>query len=184
MKLVVGLGNPEDRYKDSRHNIGFMVVDALGLKIRSAKFETRNRFQSEISINKSIILAKPTTQMNSSGLAVAKLVNFYKIRPADLWVIHDDLDIKLGQYKIQKGRGPKIHKGLNSIYQRFGKVDFWHVRVGVENRKKPFKILNFQLTRKVPGERYVLKNFTDEEVEILNPIIGNIVVDLNSYLSK
>jgi len=186
MKLIAGLGNPGERYKNNRHNVGWRVLDRLAKKIQNndLEFKLSKKHSCYLAQTQDFLLAKPTTQMNSSGVVVSSLASFFKIQPENIWVIHDDLDIKLGQYKVQRGKGPKIHKGLNSIYERFGKTDFWHVRVGVENRKKPLKILNFQLTRKVPGERYVLQDFTDEEVEILNPIIGSIVVDLNSYLSK
>ena len=108
------------------------------------------------------------------------IASYYKIQASNIWVIHDDLDIKLGQYKIQKGKGPKIHKGLLSIYEKFGRSDFWHVRVGVENRKKKFSLFGFQYPKKIPGEKYVLQNFTDEELEILNSVIDNIVSELSN----
>src|SRR4030042_2590907 len=114
MKLVVGLGNPGEKYKNTRHNVGFSVLDKLQTEISKSEFlnskqipnsnfQLNSKFQSLVTIYQSLILAKPQTFMNSSGIAVAKLATFYKIQANNIWVIHDDLDIKLGEYKIQKG---------------------------------------------------------------------------------
>ena len=120
---------------------------------------------------KSVLLAKPQTFMNNSGVAVSSLVNFYKITPGNLYVIHDDLDIKLGEYKIQFGKGPKDHGGLNSIYEKLGRRDFWHVRIGIENRIK-----NNEL--QIKGEDYVLQDFTNEEKRHIENINGQILREL------
>jgi len=80
----------------------------------------------------------------------------------DLYIVHDDLDIKLGEYKIQKGKGPKVHKGINSIEKALGTDDFWRVRVGVDNRDS---------NNRTPGEQYVLQDFTSEEKEILDKVL-------------
>jgi len=156
MKLVVGLGNPGEEYKDTRHNVGFMVVDALGLRPSDG-----------------IVLVKPETFMNRSGEAVKKLVNKYKVQSTNLYVIHDDLDIPLGKYKIQKGRGPKEHRGILSIEQSLGKKDFWRVRIGVENRSSD-----------MAGDEYVLDNFTAEERAIIDGVIQDVVKDLWVVLNQ
>jgi len=189
MKLIVGLGNPGDKYTNNRHNVGFMVADKLLEKLGDDNWSVSKKgklLYSWIQLkDEKVELVKPQTLVNGSGYSVSYARRKHSdLTPEDIYIIHDDLDIKLGQYKIQKGKGPKIHKGLNSIYETVGKMNFWHVRVGVENRKKPLKILNFKLTRKIPGERYVLQNFTDKEVEILASVIDNIIVELESRLSK
>jgi PTH1 family peptidyl-tRNA hydrolase len=209
MKLVVGLGNPGEKYIKTRHNTGFLVLDELKSKISNLQlsitnqlpiFKFQKKFNSEICIfqlhttnNLQLVLARPQTFMNDSGKAVSALAAFYKILPSDIWVIHDDLDIKLGDYKIQKGTGPKVHNGIKSIEKELGTKDFWRVRVGIENRQEKFSIFNYQLSiksqlsniqnlkkEKTPGDQYVLQDFTDEEAEILEPVITKIVYDINS----
>lgn len=107
--------------------------------------------------------------MNESGEFVKKLTTDYRLQTTDLYVVHDDLDIPLGSYKIQFGRGPKDHNGILSIEDKLGTKDFWRVRVGVDNR--PFD-------NKPMGEEYVLQNFTDEEREILNSTIKGMLREL------
>lgn len=150
MKLIIGLGNPREKYKNNRHNVGYMLVD---------KLKTLN--------SKQILIFKSTNFMNNSGEFVKKLVDQYRPDLANLWIIHDDLDIALGSYKIQFGKGPKDHNGLNDIYSKLGSQDFWHVRVGIENR-----IMNNEL--KIKGEDYVLENFTEEERKILDKVISKV----------
>lgn len=150
MRLIVGLGNPGEKYKNNRHNVGHMVIDAL----KETKKELKNT-----------VVAKSNTFMNSSGSFISQMMQKYNISVDDLWVIHDDLDIKLGEYKIQKGKGPKIHNGLNNIYEKIGTIDFWHVRVGVDNRSPE---------NRTKGEDYVLEDFGDVELEKLGRVTKEI----------
>lgn len=168
MKLVAGLGNPGERHRKNRHNVGFMFLDKLASKLRSDKWDTNQKFNSELNmINQSLIIAKPQTFMNSSGEAVSKLVNYYKMKFDDVYVVHDDLDIKLGEFKIQKGKGPKVHNGVESVEKRLGSKNFWRVRIGVENREGKGK--------KIEGKDYVLQNFTDEENKVVGVTINEAV---------
>ena len=182
MKLIIGIGNPGEKYKGNRHNVGWLVLDELKQEISKSEFLISNqtlnpnfqfqkKFQSEIVKLGNLILAKPQTMMNSSGKAVRKLVDHYKIKMPNLWVIHDDLDLRLGNYKIQKGKGPREHKGLLSIYEALRTKDFWHVRVGVDNRDKDSR---------TAGEAYVLQDFLPEEQKIVNEVIKKIVDGLIS----
>ena len=181
MKLVVGLGNPGEKYRNNRHNVGFMVVDVLAERKTHEQWSAVKKLDCLlITIRKKLILAKSQTFMNSSGKSVRKLVNLFKIKTPELWVIHDDLDIKLGEYKIQKGKGPKDHKGLLSIYKTLGTKDFWHVRVGVENRTQGLGVRDQRLS----GEDYVLQDFGNEELVIIKQIIGKIVKDLIDKLTN
>ena len=108
--------------------------------------------------------------MNKSGDAAGYVKKKHpKLNMNDLFIIHDDLDIKLGEYKIQKGKGPKEHKGLNSVYEKLGSKDFWHVRVGVENRDKE---------NRIPGEKYVLQNFEKAEMDIIKKTIQKVAYKL------
>jgi len=150
MKIILGLGNPGEKYKNNRHNVGYMVID----EIKTQKSKVKN-----------IVAVKTNTFMNQSGEFVRKFVEQYGVSLPNLWVIHDDLDIPLGSYKIQKGKGPKLHNGINSIEEKLGTDEFWRVRVGVDNRDTNDRIL---------GEDYVLQDFSDEELGLLRPVIGEI----------
>ena len=149
MKLIVGLGNPGGKYKNNRHNVGYMVVDELRKKP-----------------NGGFIAVKSGAMMNESGKAVSRLVNKQTLEKINLHIVHDDLDIPLGKYKIQKGVGPKDHKGLNSIYKSLSTKDFWHVRVGVDNRDP---------VERQEGEKYVLQDFESEEEKIIKHVISEVV---------
>lgn len=156
MKAIVGLGNVGEKYARTRHNVGFMVIEKLAPLVKDKK---------------EIILFKPDTMMNASGAAVNKLVEGKKIKLSDLFIIHDDLDIRLGEYKIQRAKGPKVHKGVNSIESALGTSDFWRVRVGVDSRDPD---------NRTPGEEYVLQDFSDEEMETL----GGVLDDLCKKLAR
>jgi PTH1 family peptidyl-tRNA hydrolase len=150
MKLIVGLGNPGEKYKNTRHNAGFLLVDEL---------EKLNLPDT--------ILFKPQKFMNRSGVGVKKLVKKYPLDRNELFVAHDDLDIPLGKFKITKGRGPKVHNGLKSVYEQLGTKDFWHVRIGIDNRL----VTGFSGT----GEDYVLQSWRPEERDVIERVIKAIV---------
>ena len=165
MKLVVGLGNPGEKYAGTRHNVGFVVVDRL---VGEEEFKMEKKFKSEIVRMGEVLVAKPQSFMNKSGDVVSEVVRFYKVETDDLWVIHDDLDIRLGSYKVQKGVGPKVHNGVGNIEERLGENEFWRVRVGVDNRE----------SREVSGEEYVLGKFRSSERKVLGEVIERVTVDL------
>lgn len=173
MLLIIGLGNVGKRYLMTRHNVGFEIVDVLVSRLRFKKFKFVKKLHSLISSStypmvteKSLLLAKPAELMNFSGIAVSKLVHHFNIKLSDTWVIYDDLDIPLGSYKIQKGKGPKDHKGVLSIYEKLKTKDFWHVRIGIDNRF---------FSEKISGDEYVLQKFTREEREILQGVIDKVI---------
>ena len=160
MKLFVGLGNPGERYKLTRHNVGFMVLDNL---IKQSSVEGwDNKFDSffnKIIIDqKSMILLKPLTFMNISGSAVQKVKNFYGIDPNNIVIIHDDIDLELGKIKFKKGGGDGGHNGLKSIIKLIG-FEFNRIRIGIGRPKK------------ISVSSYVLNNFPEEEVSLLKKII-------------
>lgn len=171
MKLIVGLGNPGQKYKNNRHNVGFAVLEALQ-KIFNFQFSSTNQFlmrknfQTEICEYKDFVMAKPQGFMNRSGVAVKKLSKIYQLTANDLFVVHDDLDIPLGKFKIGQ-KGPKVHNGLKSIYEQLGFKNFWHVRIGIDNRQKT----GFKGT----GEEYVLQNFRPEEKVTIAQVIGEVI---------
>jgi len=182
MKLIVGLGNPGEKYMHNRHNVGFMVVDELILKMQESQsleleFKIAKKFEAEIVQAKDFILAKPQTFMNDSGQAVSAIARFYKIESSDIYIIHDDLDIPMGKYKIVKGHGPKVHNGLGSVREHLGEFDFWYVKVGVENRE-------VRGNSGIPGVEYSLQNFRPEERVIIDNVIDKIVGELSALVAK
>lgn len=147
MKLIVGLGNPGSKYESTRHNVGFIVLDHL-LKdlepVNKSNWTTENKLKSDIyildyqaksGVAEKVILAKPLTYMNNSGMAVGLIARFYKIKPIDIWVVHDDLDLPLGFLKIRFGGGTAGHHGLDSILETLGTDKFWRFRMGIGNHK-------------------------------------------------
>lgn len=132
--LVVGLGNPGPNYAKTRHNVGFMVADLLAGRIGSA-FKVHKRSGAEIATGrlagKSVVLAKPRTYMNESGRHVGPLANFYSVAPADVIVLHDELDIDFGRIRLKYGGGVAGHNGLKSVAAALGTKDFQRVRIGV-----------------------------------------------------
>jgi len=156
MYLIVGLGNPGKEYELTRHNAGFVAVEMLLDKLDSKeKFRKETKFQAEVARNGEIVVIRPTTFMNESGRAVKKIMDFYKLSPSDLIVIHDDLDISLGEYKIQKGVGPKVHNGVDSVEAYVGSKEFVRLRLGVDNRGAG---INYG-----SGADYVLSKMAKEE---------------------
>lgn len=176
MKVIVGLGNPGVKYSKNRHNVGFMVVDEFAEKLVDGQWAMTKKFNAEIILAKNYILVKPQTYMNDSGDSVCAICRFYKIKNEELYIVHDDLDIKIGNYKIQHGKGPQVHNGLLSIEQQLGTDKFWNVRVGVENRE-------VRGNKGIPGMVYSLQDFTTEEREIVEEVTSKIVDELKSVVS-
>lgn len=146
MKLIVGLGNPGKKYEKTRHNVGFMVLDALRNKLtgyyQADNWNLNKKFNAYLSgctiAGNKIIMAKPTTYMNASGQSVQMIAHFYKISPEDIIVVHDEKDISLGQIKVQEDRGAAGHNGIKSIIEHIGTKKFTRFRVGIaaKNPKK------------------------------------------------
>ncbi len=173
MKLIIGLGNPGEKYKENRHNIGFMVLDKLNKKSwqrSKGGFLVYSWYRSDIE------LIKPQIFMNDSGVAVKYTVNKHKAKTTDLYIIHDDLDLPLGTWKLQFAKGPKDNGGINSIEQVLGTKNFWRIRVGVDNRKhEP------HFTKVTRGEEYVLEDFTKDEKIILDKVIKDVCKKLATF---
>ena len=167
MKLIVGLGNPGEKYKKTRHNAGFLAVDELVLSIKYQVLSTQSKFNAEILNgavdDKKIIFAKPQTFMNNSGETIGAIVNYYKINTEDIIIIHDDLDIPLGEYKISKNKNSGGHKGVQSIIDHLSTKDFTRIRIGIMIENK-----------KTPTEKFVLEKFSIEEMGIVNKMIREI----------
>jgi PTH1 family peptidyl-tRNA hydrolase len=173
MKLIVGLGNPGEKYENNRHNVGFMFCDYLAKEIVWNKSKKGQLLYAWTLVNdKKIELIKPITFMNKSGEAVRYAVKKHQLQSDDLVVVHDDLDIPLGDFKIQKGVGPKLHNGIASIESHLKIKDFLRVRIGVDARG----------TRKIDGETYVLSDFTKSEGALLESLFPKIANRLNDLV--
>jgi PTH1 family peptidyl-tRNA hydrolase len=182
MRLLVGLGNPGSRYAMTRHNVGFMAIDAIAARYRFPPF--RAKFQGTLAEgmigDTRILLLKPETYMNLSGDSAGAAARFYKIDPAEIAVFHDDIDLADGKLRVKRGGGAGGHNGLRSIDDALG-PDYWRVRIGVGH----------------PGmrelvEAYVLQNFTSEDRQWLEPMIAALAEaapvlasdDAGAYMSK
>lgn len=137
MKLIVGLGNPGGQYESTRHNIGYMVVDKLAKELGETAppwviDAKRNVLTAKIG---EVLLVKPQTFMNKSGFAVKALIDFYKLTPADVWVIHDDIDLPLGKIKIREKGSSAGHNGVESIIKELGTDTFVRFRLGIGRGK-------------------------------------------------
>jgi PTH1 family peptidyl-tRNA hydrolase len=168
MKLLVGLGNPGPQYEKTRHNLGFMILEQF-LKdfepLKDTVWNNSRKFKSDIvemewqprkgDLEK-VILLKPKTFMNNSGMAVKLVADYYKISPEDIWVIHDDVDLKLGMLRIRNGGGSGGHRGIESVLQVLPQGNFWRVRSGIGRPQ--------QETADAKGiDDYVLGKFNHEE---------------------
>lgn len=133
MRLVVGLGNPGPDYARHRHNLGFMAVEAIAGRYRIGPW--RRKFRGEVAEGQldatRVVLLKPQTYMNESGRSVAEAAGFFKIAPADIIVLHDELDLAAGKVRAKLGGGVAGHNGLRSLASGLGTRDFWRVRIGI-----------------------------------------------------
>jgi PTH1 family peptidyl-tRNA hydrolase len=154
--LVVGLGNPGENYARTRHNLGFMVADLLAARM-GAKFKAHKRSGAEVITGRlaghSVVLAKPRCYMNESGRQVGPLAKFYSVSPADIIVIHDELDLEFGCIRLKFGGGEGGHNGVRSLVSALGTTDFQRVRIGIgrpPGRKDPaaFVLENFTATER------------------------------------
>ncbi len=196
MKLIIGLGNPGERYEKTRHNLGFTVLDKFIREFSPVKrndWSENTKFKSEIaeiewqrrhsikvgkdliSLEK-VVLVKPLTFMNLSGNAVRSVVDYYKINTDDIWVIHDDIDINFGGFKIRLGGSSAGHKGVESIIKVLGTDKFWRFRLGVGHPIKKSKIL--------PVDEFVLRGFGRGEAGKLKDLIKKTVNAIEMSLEK
>lgn len=169
MKLIVGLGNPEKKYDNTRHNIGFMVLDNyLGKVDYKSKF---NGLYYEKNINnEKVIFLKPQTYMNNSGLSVFEFVNFYKISLKDILIIQDDLDLDIGMVKFKFNSSSGGHNGIKSIINCLGSQEFSRLKIGINNEYKKDTI------------DFVLSKFSKKDIEKLD--FDKINNAINDFLSN
>ena len=177
MIIIVGLGNPGPKFKDTRHNVGFQAVDKFKEKNNFPDFKLSKKFNAEISeglLNEEeVILAKPQTYMNESGGAIKKIIGYWKLDIGNLIVVHDDIDLETGKIKISAGRGSAGHKGIESIIRELGTNNFSRIRIGIEPEDKTKKALEL-----------VLKGFDKKEKEKIDYAINNAYLALETAAKK
>lgn len=199
MKLIVGLGNPGEKYQNTRHNIGFMALDALLEKFESADktfWEEKKDLKSNIKLvsaksnepaaNSQILLVKPTTFMNNSGFAVSKVLNYYKIDPVEITIIHDDLDLPFGKIRVRMGGAAGGHHGVESIIEQLKTDKFLRVRLGIGSdariaRRDKRNTEEYVLGNISSSERGKAKTMTREAVRMVEQILQH---GIDTYMAK
>lgn len=162
MKIICGLGNPGEEFLNTRHNLGFLVLDEIQKAWNFPEFRESKNFFSKVSEgvfgNEKIVLIKPQTFMNNSGKSVKIVVEHYKLKPENLWVVHDDLDIPFGKIKISRERNAGGHKGVQSVIDCLDSKNFVRFRIGIKPEIKPINAKNFVLKKFTKQEKKLLKN--------------------------
>jgi peptidyl-tRNA hydrolase, PTH1 family len=167
MVIFIGLGNPGKEYLNTRHNIGFLVLDNFQKNNNFPGFVSSQKYSSLISKKDNVLLMKPLTFMNNSGKVLKK------IKFDQLIVIHDDIDLKLGKIKITKNKGAGGHKGIASIIKEIGTKDFIRIRIGISPEKKPERT-----------EDFVLKNFKRLEKRKINQVLKTTTLIIESLITE
>jgi len=163
MKAIIGLGNPEIKYKTTRHNTGFLIMDEI---LSAHKVQLSDKFNSFFGKKGDLLYLLPKTYMNLSGRAVVELMNFYKLKNTDILVIYDDATIQFGTFRLKKDGSFGGHNGIKSIIQLIGTDKFDRLKVGVG-----------PVPNSVPIDSYVLSNFTSDELKNISKM-GKIAVEL------
>jgi len=173
MKLaIVGLGNPGEKFKNTRHNVGFMVVDKFAEKNNFPEFKLNKKLNALISENENVLLVKPQTFMNESGKSVRLLTKNYTLQTTNYIIVHDDVDLPVGKIKIVNERGSAGHKGVESIIKAIGNEGLVRLRIGISPQKD------------VKAMEVVLENFSKDEQEIINQTITKAVDALNLFIKQ
>lgn len=172
MKLIIGLGNPDKRYQNTRHNLGQKIIIDYVKEFYNSSLITKPNLSAKIyeigQGTDKTIFAISTDYMNLSGITVQKIAKFYKISPQDIYIVHDDLDLEIGDFKIQFDRGPAGHNGIKSVIENLSTQQFNRIRVGI--------------SKKDPVEDYVLLPFTPEEKNIIDSLTPKIFEEIDKIL--
>ena len=174
MLLLVGLGNPNPNNTNNRHNVGFLVIDAINAKFKLSK--QKPKFKGLLTTGKineqKVYAIKPLTFMNNSGIWIREIIEYFKINVKDVFVFHDDMDIDIGKIKVKFGGGNAGHNGIESIDKNIGK-DYSRVRIGIGRPKN-----------NSTGVEHVLDNFANEEKKDIEEVNNNIINSLSILINK
>lgn len=176
IKLIVGLGNPGRQYEKTRHNAGFWFVDGLP----GQAWVKESRFCAEVSAvqiaGRSIVLLKPDTFMNRSGMAVGKLARYYRIQPEEILVVHDELDLKVGEVRLKKDGGHAGHNGLRDVIANLASRDFVRLRLGIGRPQNSQKVADYVLSDAPKEERQEINDSLEGVYRHMDLIVSG---DLN-----
>lgn len=172
IKLFVGLGNPGDKYERTRHNAGFWWIDQIAVQTNT-KLVSDAKFLGVVGkINQESWLLKPSTYMNLSGKAVAALANYYKITPAEILVIHDELDLPVGGIKLKFAGGHGGHNGLKDIHAALGTPNYWRLRIGIGHPGDRNEVVNFVLKPPLKDEKNAIDDSITESAKLLDLMLA------------
>jgi peptidyl-tRNA hydrolase, PTH1 family len=172
--LIVGLGNPGSQYEDTRHNVGQEVarIVAGGTGFTGGPRRVMARVAQGVLAGRPCVVALPTTFMNRSGDAVSALVSYYKVEPADVVVIHDDIDLPFGRLRFHFGRGPGGNNGVASVIRSLGTRDFWRMRIGVGRPPGRMDPADFVLRRFSGSERPLVDLMVREAADVIEAFVA------------
>ena len=184
MYLIVGLGNPESGYAHTRHNMGFDTINELAknnnINITKTKFKAL--YETGIIQNEKVILLKPQTYMNLSGEAIKEARDFYNVKPEEIIVIYDDIDIEKGKIKLRKKGGPGSHNGMKSVVQELSTTDFIRIRVGIGQPEFKSDMINYVIGKVPEEEQKILQQGTKKAAEAIEEILKNgIDIAMNKF---
>lgn len=173
IKLFVGLGNPGEKYIATRHNAGFWWIDLIAEQTSSTLSTDAKMFGIVAKLNQyhEKWLLKPTTFMNASGRAVAAMANYYKIKPEEILVIHDELDLPAGQSKLKFSGGHGGHNGLRDIHSALGTNDYWRLRVGIGHPGEKREVVNYVLKAPSKGEQDAIDDSLYNSSKIIDHLL-------------
>ncbi len=184
MYLIAGLGNPENEYAHTRHNMGFDTINniAKNNNISISKTKFKALYETGIIQGKKVILLKPQTYMNSSGISIKEVVDFYNIKPEEIIIIYDDIDIEKGKIKLRKKGGPGSHNGMKSVIQELQSTDFIRIRVGIGQPEFKKDMINYVIGNVPDEEQKVLQEGTQKAAEAVEEILRNgIDIAMNKF---
>ena len=184
MYLIVGLGNPESEYANTRHNMGFDTINEIAKKnnINITKTKFKGLYETGIIQGKKVILLKPQTYMNLSGESVKEIVNFYNINPEEIIIIYDDIDTEKGNIRIRKKGGPGSHKGMQSVVENLQTSNFGRIRVGIGQPEFKKDMINYVIGKVPEEEKKILHQGIEKAVEAVEEIIKNgIDIAMNKF---
>jgi peptidyl-tRNA hydrolase, PTH1 family len=176
IKLIAGLGNPGPEYEATRHNAGFWWVDEAAQRLKAHLTPERAYFGLLARINRSagpVWLLQPQTYMNLSGKSVAALARFFKIEPADILVVHDELDLPPGQLKLKQGGGHGGHNGLRDIHAQLGSPDFWRLRLGIGHPGVKAEVADYVLRKPPQDQRELIMGCIHQSMAVLEQLLGD-----------
>lgn len=177
MKIIIGLGNPTNKYENTRHNVGFKVVDGIA-NVLGVSFSMENKFKAQIAKgvwdSEQILLVKPQTFMNLSGEAVALIMGYFKVEISQIIIVYDDLSIDLGTLRFRANGSDGGHNGIKSIIQSLGgNKNFARLKVGI-GPQPPY----------MPSEKFVLGEFTSQEILLLNEVVKTSVSAIQCFIKS